>query len=139
MSAVNYSLEARYLIGAGGGSFPGLIVAVEKPTVPTGSLEIRAELDSGAEYSLFDGEVATAIGLDLFSGKPFTFDTTSGATIDARILRIVLRHVELGTFELPLRFSTGKIFRNILGRDFFDLIQIGFRERHLMVFLEAAP
>lgn len=139
MPVVNYSLEVPYLRATNGKSFPGLIVAVEKPGNSSSSVEVRAELDSGAEYSLFDGEIAAAIGLDLYSGKLFTFDTTTGATIDARILQVTLRHADLGTFDLPLRFSTSKILRDVLGRDFFNLIQIGFRERHLTVYLNATP
>jgi hypothetical protein len=55
------------------------------------TLETHAELDSGAEYSLFDGQLAVDIGL-------------------------------------PLR-------RNILGRDFFDLLTVGFDEHHSEVYL----
>ena len=40
---------------------------------------------------------------------------------------------------MELRFSIGQIQRNLLGRDFFNLMQIGFRERHLEVFLTASP
>ncbi|MHB8381460.1 MAG: pepsin/retropepsin-like aspartic protease family protein [Candidatus Binataceae bacterium] len=139
MPVVNYSLEAAYLRATNGKSYPGLIVAVEKPGDSSRSFEVRAELDSGAEYSLFDGEMAAEIGLDLHSGKPFTFETATGARIYARILQVTLRHADLGTFDLPLRFSTSRIRRDVLGRDFFDLIQIGFRERHLTIYLNATP
>jgi hypothetical protein len=36
-------------------------------------------------------------------------------------------------------FSSGEIHRNLLGRDFFNLAQIGFRERHLTFFITPSP
>lgn len=139
MVAVDFSFEAPYLTSISGKSFPGLIVTLENAYDPSTPIEVRASLDSGAEYSLFDGQTAQAIGLDLISGAPFTFVTTGGATIDARILPVVVRHSDLAAFKMDLRFSTGKIRRDILGRDFFNLVQVGFRERHLRVYLSATP
>lgn len=139
MAAVDFSFEAPYLISISGKSFPGLIVTLENTYDPSTAIEVRAALDSGAEYSLFDGQVAQAIGLDLISGAQFTFVTTGGATIDARILPVVIRHPNLDAFKMDLRFSTGKIRRDILGRDFFNLLQVGFREHHRLVYLSATP
>lgn len=139
MVAVDYSFEIPYLIGTNGKSFPGLIITLAEASDLSVAVEIRAELDSGAEYSLVDGEFATTIGLDLSAGSQFRFVTLGGATIDSRILPVVLRHADLGAFRIGLRFSTNKIRRNILGRDFFSLIQIGFRERHLTVYLSSTP
>ncbi len=45
----------------------------------------------------------------------------------------------LGRFELEVGLSTSAIKRNLLGRDFFNLFQIGFREHHQMVLLKASP
>jgi len=139
MVAVDYSIEVPYLIGMNGKSFPGLVVTLADASEPSDAVEVRAELDSGAEFSLIDGEFASAIGLELSAGSEFRFVTLGGATIDSRILQVVLRHADLGAFRIGLRFSTNKIRRNILGRDFFSLIQIGFQERHLMVYLNATP
>ena len=102
-------------------------------------MEIDAELDSGAEYSLFEGSLAFAIGLDLFEGTPFAFGLADGISLDSRILPVVLSHAELGRFELDARFSTGPLRSHILGRDFFDLLQVGFNEHHSEVFLGTAP
>ena len=97
----------------------------------TPTIEIRAQLDSGAEYSLFQGGLAVAIGLD----QLFVFNLANGAPLESRILSITLSHAELGRFNLLARFSTGPLRRNILGRDFFDLLQIGFDEHHSEVYL----
>ena len=38
-------------------------------------------------------------------------------------------HDSLGVNELMIAFSETRLTRNLLGRDFFNLFQIGFRER----------
>ncbi len=110
---------------------------LQHPESLTSAIEILAELDSGAEYSLFQGSLATAIGLDLFGGERFAFDLANGAALGARILPIMLSHAELGRFGLHGRFSTGPLRMNILGRDFFDLLPVGFDEHHSEVYLGA--
>jgi hypothetical protein len=100
-------------------------------------LETNAELDSGAEYSFFDGQLAVDIGMDLFDGKHFVFELATGISLDARILPVVLSHSELGRFSIQARFSTAPLRRNILGRDFFDLLPVGFDEHRSEVYLGA--
>ena len=50
-----------------------------------------------------------------------------------------LFHGDLGEFELEIGFSESPIRRNILGRDFFNLLQIGFRERYLVFYVTPTP
>ena len=101
----------------------------------TPPIEIRAALDSGAEYSLFDGALAPLIGLDLFAGERFVFSFANGLSLEARIFPVEVSHADLGSFNLPARFSTGPLRRNILGRDFFDLLLVGFDEHRSEVYL----
>jgi hypothetical protein len=135
VGAVVYQIRVEYLRRQDGRSYPGLVVQLENPNDPENAVDLRAELDSGAEFSLFDGSLARAIGLDLPNGTPFRFVTTNSSYIDARILPVVISEPDLGRFPIDLRFSISQIQRNILGRDFFNLTQIGFREHHLEVFL----
>ena len=135
METVVYQLRVPYLLRVNGKSFPGLVVDLENPSDVASFVEIRAELDSGAEYSLFEGRLARLIGLDLFDGEPFEFGLVNGVSLDARILPVVIRHDKLGRFNLRVRFSTSPLRRNILGRDFFDLLQVGFDEHHSEVYL----
>ena len=116
---------------------PALVIQLQNPSTGAKTLETHAELDSGAEYSLLDGQLAVDIGLDLFSGQHFAFELANGVSLDARILPVVLSHGELGQFRLQARFSTGPLRRNILGRDFFDLLPVGFDEHHSEVYLGA--
>ncbi len=114
-----------------------LVIHLQNPMTGAKTLETPVELDFGAEYSLFDGQLAVDVGLDLFNGKPFVFELANGISLDARIVSVVLSHSELGQFSFQGRFSTGPLRRNILGRDFFDLLPVGFDEHHSEVYLGA--
>lgn len=126
-----------YLRQLDGSLVPALVIQLQNPMTGAKTLETPAELDSGAEYSLFDGQLTVDVGMDLFSGKPFVFELANGISLDARIVPVVLSHGALGQFRLPRRFSTGPLRRNILGRDFFDLLPVGFDEHHSEVYLGA--
>jgi hypothetical protein len=135
---VVYQFRIPYLRRLDGSLFPGLAVELQNPLTGATTIEIDTELDSGAEYSLFQGQWARAIGLDLFDGTPFEFGLVNGALLDARILPVVISHRQLGRFDLRARFTTGPVRRNILGRDFFDLLQVGFDEHHTEVYLNVS-
>lgn len=111
------------------------MVELQNPRTGTKTTEINAELDSGAEYSLFDGELALAIGLDLYDGELFTFQFANGHMLDARIMPVVISHRDLSSVNLRIRFSTEPLFTNVLGRDFFDFFRIGFEEHQSEVYL----
>jgi hypothetical protein len=102
-------------------------------------LDIDAYLDSGAERSLFEGWITRAIGLDLLAGRTIPYASLTRQTIEGRLHPVRLSHPSLGHFELEVGFSTGNISRNILGRDFFNLIQVGFRENHLAFYVTPTP
>jgi len=50
-----------------------------------------------------------------------------------------LSHPDLSDFDLEVGFSTVPLRRNLLGRDFFSMVQIGFRERHQVFYVKAEP
>jgi hypothetical protein len=102
------------------------------------ALDINAYLDSGAQRSLFDGWIATSLGLDLLSGQALSYGSLGG-TIQGRLHRVRLSHLDLGEFDLEIGFSESQIRRNLLGRDFFNLTQIGFRERYLTFYVTPTP
>jgi hypothetical protein len=122
-----------------GGSFPGLWVEVE-PIGSTGaSIGVQAHIDTGAEYSVFNGFIAQSIELDLLAGEPVSLVPISGQGLAARFHLVRISHDILGPFELKVAFSLGEIQRNLLGRDFLNLIQIGFRERHIQMYITPLP
>jgi hypothetical protein len=117
------------------GFFPALQITVESRERIPQSVVVDAFLDSGAEASLFQGFIAQVIGLNLFNGTQRRYASTSGIAIEARKHPVRLSHPGLGSFDLSIGFSTGEISRNLLGRDFFNLIQIGFRENQQTFFI----
>lgn len=78
--------------------------------------------------------------MNLLEGEPWNFRTNAGEVIQARIhpVQIVLAGIDT-PFNLPLAFAMTDIHRNLLGRDFLNLIQIGFRESQVQFFLEPTP
>jgi len=65
--------------------------------------------------------------------------SVAGVGLTARLHRVQLVHPVLGSFALEVGFSTVPISRNLLGRDFFNFIQIGFRERYLTFYVTPTP
>jgi len=103
------------------------------------SIDVDAYLDSGASTSLFNGSFLTALHVPLINDRRKSFTSTAGHSIEAYIHRLRLTLPELGSFDLDIGFSSTQIVRNLLGRDFFNLVQIGFRERQLEYYLYPQP
>lgn len=136
---VSYSHQLHYLYGVAQERFPGLLLRIWNPANPGLALETDAHLDSGAERSLLDGWIGRAIGLNLLNGLRIPYQSTAGHTIEGRLHQVGLSHPDLGQFQLEVGFTMGPIARNLLGRDFFKLIQIGFREQYLAIYVTPTP
>jgi hypothetical protein len=139
MPAVNYAYEFPYFYSTQGDLFPILQVDLVNPRTPTRMVEVNAFLDSGAQHSLFDGGLARFIGIDVFSGQRVRLAAVTGARVDGFLHPVRLSHPDLGPFDLDVGFSTVQLRRNLLGRDFFNLVQIGFRERHSLFYVTPQP
>jgi hypothetical protein len=101
---------------------------------------LNVHFDSGASRSLLNGEIVVpALGLDLFSGPTQRYNPVTGSGLEGRLHKVEIFHPDLGSFVLDVGISTVPIRRNILGRDFFDLVQIGFREHHQTLFITPEP
>jgi hypothetical protein len=136
MVTVQYSSEVAYTHDPlSGDLFPILPLQIANPHDPRQALDTNAYLDSGAQRSLFDGWIATALGFDLFSGPELRYASVTGASLAARLHTVSLTHPNLGSVELEVGFSTAPISRNLLGRDFFNFFQIGVHERYLTLYL----
>jgi len=119
---------------------PRLQVRVNHPDHPELGADIDGCLDSGAERSLFDGAlVAAATGIDLMQGEALRYRSTIGPAAQARVHRLDICHPQLGRFPLDVGLSMDPIGRNLLGRDFFNLVQVGFREHHSVFYVTARP
>ncbi len=140
MPTVTYAYQFNYTYDPQKGEpFPVLVLQIMNPDHSEQALDIDAYLDSGAQRSLFDGGIGTALGLDLFSGPEIRYVSIAGTGIVARLHRVRFAHPALGNFELEVGLSTARISRNLLGRDFFNLVQLGFRERYLTFYVTPTP
>jgi hypothetical protein len=136
---VAYTYQFPYRQGPVGGPFPILPMTITNPQRSARAVDAIVYLDSGAQRSLFDGTLARLIGLDLLARRRLSFASATGISIEAMLHAVRLSHPELGHFELEVGFSTVPLRRNLLGRDFFDLVQIGFREQHLVFYVTPQP
>ena len=136
-TSVTYANSFSHLIDQSSGkSFPGLEFRVFVPGGGEASVDIKAYLDTGAEFCVYDGAlIAPTLGIDLMAGREVRLSSAAGFPIMARIHRLGLSHPDLGRFTLDAAISTVPIQRNLLGRDLFRHIQIGFREFHQTFFI----
>lgn len=139
MPTIHYPFQINYSYDEDGNLLPRLAFAVSRPRSPGRLIDVDPYLDSGAERSLFDGWIGTALGLDLLSGPRIGYKTTMGTVLTATIHPVRLSHTDLGDFDLEVGFASVSLKRNLLGRDFFNLVQIGFRERHRAFFVSPEP
>jgi len=136
---VSYDHDYAYPYDDRGARCPILQIQLTNPANPSQTVEVDAYIDSGAGGSLFDGEFASAIGIELTTEPSQPYSTTTGSGLSARLHEVIVSHPDLGRFPLRVGFSEQKIWRNLLGRDFFALIQIGFRERQSAFFVTPSP
>jgi hypothetical protein len=123
----------------GNGSFPVLQVELVNPADPEQRVDVDAYLDTGASRSVFFGWIPAAIGLDLLHGQPLSYLNNMGQEQEGRVLPVTIRHPDLGQFTIELGFALWEAPRSLLGRDFLNLVQIGFRERQLEFYIEPNP
>ena len=121
------------------GQSPVLTATMSSLEGGEGSIDIDAYLNSGASTSLFNGSFLSALGIPLINDRRKLFASTAGNSVEAYIHRVRLTLPELGAFDLDIGFSNTQIIRNLLGRDFFNLVQIGFRERQSEYYLDPRP
>jgi hypothetical protein len=121
------------------GDSPIITVSMSPLHDPESGVDVDAFLDSGTSTSLFNGSFLQGFDIAVINDHPKTFRATSGASLTAYLHAVRLTLPTVGVFDLTVAFSIDPIIRNLLGRDFFNLVQIGFRERHLQYFLQPTP
>lgn len=96
------------------------------------SKKFDALLDSGADSSLFNIEIAEVLNIDLSNAKPAKFTGISGHINGYRIEKIKIKvdgFVEV--VEIPVCFVDSPSVGLLLGQEgFFDLYRIKFEKDH---------
>ena len=118
---------------------PVLQVRITRQDIPDLGIDTDAYLDSGAEVSLFNGDLLAALEIDLINNNQKSYGSTIGGSVTGFLHNVQLTLPDVGDFNMEIGFSNGEIRRNLLGRDFFNLVQIGFRESHLEYYLNPRP
>lgn len=139
MYAVTYERRLAYAYDRDGKRFPRLTFRISSATDPSRAMDVEAHLDSGAEKSLFDGRIAAVLGFDVLDGPRMRYESATGSSFTATLHPVRLVHDDLGSYELDVGFTSSAFKRNLLGRDFFNLNQIGFRENRLSFLITPRP
>ena len=101
---------------------------------PKDKIKMLALLDSGADYSLFNLEVAERLGIKVEKGKRISLQGVAGETFTG-FLHEVPPQVEDTTLKCKIVFS--KVRATLLGRDnFFLPFLITFNEKYQKVIVE---
>lgn len=138
MVAVEYQHSFNYRQFASGSS-PVLQVRIARQDNHEFGIDTDVYLDSGAERSLFNGDLLAALEIDLINDRAKSYGSTIGSSVTAYLHQVQLIVPNVGDFSLEIGFSNVEIRRNLLGRDFFNLVQIGFRERRFQYYLSPTP
>ena len=116
-----------------------LQIEIVNPIDPAQRVDVDAYLDTGASRSVFFGWIPAAIGLALLDGQPITYVNNMGHEQEGRGLNVLVGHPDLGQFPLDIGFAMWDAPRSLLGRDFLNLVQVGFRERQQAFYIEPSP
>ena len=131
---VTYTNRLNYRPHPGSGAMaPYVVVTLGGPGGE--SIDTLALVDSGAAFSLFDGQLAAPLGFELGEGRPVDYSLLSGDRLRAYMHRAYVEVDGLGYWS-EVAFSEQQIPRNLLGRaDFFLRHRIGFSEHFQEILL----
>lgn len=107
-----------------------------KLTGPRGGLMVKALVDSGATFSIFQPEIAGYLGIPIRAGKVLHFQGIAGRILG--YLHKIPMKVNQESFDCYIAFSPElETSFNILGRNnFFLPFLITFNEKHQKVIIE---
>lgn len=113
---------------------PGSTKTVLRPVIPIdisgpkGTWTLEALIDSGADRSLFDIEIAKVLGIDLSKVKKEQFGGIGKDTVTVYTTNVVVEVNGINhPVTIPIGFMKGANVRALLGQDgFFDNFRIVF-------------
>jgi hypothetical protein len=137
-TSIDYNFEYPYRpMGPDGLHFPVLQVGLENPNDSERQVDTFVYVDSGSRITVLDGEIAQDIGINFTEGEEQQLGSIAGGSIQGWLNNINL-HLE-GFPPVLLRVAfvdpSFKIRRQLLGRDFFYHVQIGFWEYARLLYL----
>lgn len=97
-----------------------------------GSQKVLALLDSGADYSLFDYDLAIAAGIDVASGQDDKLTGIGGETQGKRLDKINIKVQDINNaVKIPACFIKNFSAGALIGQEgFFDQYKIKFEKDH---------
>lgn len=100
------------------------------------ALSVETKLDTGAAYCLFERKYAQRLGIEVESGQPLRMTTLTGSFL-AYGHELTLWVLDR-PFELTVYFAADEnIHRNLLGRNWMQLVRVGVVDYDGKLFLSA--
>lgn len=128
---LDFKTSYRYLTAKGG------IVIPAELTVGTTSVDCEVKIDTGANYCLFERDIADSLGLDLESGHPLKMSTLTGSFLTYGH-EVTLQTFDL-SFDVMVYFASDYgVTRNLLGRyGWLQQVRLGLVDYDEMLYLSA--
>jgi hypothetical protein len=97
-----------------------------------GSQKVLALLDSGADYSLFDYDLAVAAGIDLSKSRDDRLTGIGGETLGKRLDKVDIKVQDIvNAVKIPACFIKNFTAGALIGQEgFFDQYKIKFEKDH---------
>lgn len=96
-----------------------------------GSIKILAVVDSGADRSLFNSEIAKAVGINLGNAEEGIVTGITGQHKISGVLEVKIRVEHLDSITIPVNFIDSPYVGALLGQEgFFDSCRIKFEKDH---------
>ena len=129
---VEYEIDKDYTYMSNGNLAPQLIVRISSQNGEP--VEFAAVVDTGAEFSVFKADYLQSLGLNYIDGEKINVSSACN-TFPVYKHKIILSVLDKINFEVIVGFSDATR-RDLLGRDFLDMVQFGMREHHRQFFLK---
>lgn len=103
------------------------------------AIVVPAIIDTGSTYSLFSGEIAVALGLEIINDRKQKLKTLGG-NIEGYPHVVNMEIVDAFVLgEIEVLFAADKLPRNVLGRsDFQRIVDVGFSETTETIYIKRA-
>ena len=126
-----FKITYRYQASKGGISLPVVLSAAGN------SVECEAKVDTGAEYCLFQRDVAESLELDLEDGHQLTLETLTGV-FTAYGHEVTLQTLDIA-FDVMVYFAADyEVPRNLLGRHgWLQQVRLGLNDYDEILYLSA--
>ena len=99
------------------------------------TINLEANLDTGAAYCLFERSYAEALGIDVEGGVPMSF-ATANSRFQAFGHEVTISTLDIEVHSLVFFFADSDIVKNVLGRHgWLDRLNVGIVDHEQLLYI----